>query len=358
MVLSMIRRHGRSRGFTLVELLVVIAIIGILIALLLPAVQQAREAARRMQCKNNLRQISLGMTNFEHTYGNYPYSRTGSLWRILAFVEQPRLADEINALSYPGQPYGYNGNLGAGWPASAKVLFNTALSVFQCPSSPGDRTIIASDSSGDFPVQATDYTTPRIPAMRPVGHPLFYQDGQPQMNMNTAMTPAGSRNTDPRNKGAKPGDITDGFSNTMMFYECGGAPQLIVKRKVIASTGINQAWAGGGDGVKMCAYRDDNLTADTSSRNSGRGDSGGDPSTPSSSFDPSLPAAWEATIDEQPGVYKFIGHTNRSQPYSFHPGTVNIALCDGSGQSLSESVDLGTFLNLMLRDDGQVLGEY
>src|SRR5690606_4438094 len=118
-----------------------------------------------------------------------------------------------------------------------------------------------------------------------------------------------------------------------------------------------QSWAGGGDGVKMYAYRDDNLTADTSSRNSGRGDNGS-PTPPTTSTDPSLPASWEATIDTVPGTYRFLGHTNRNQPYSFHPGTINIALCDGSGQTLSETVDLSVFLNLMLRDDGQVVGEY
>ncbi|NQT38164.1 MAG: DUF1559 domain-containing protein, partial [Planctomycetes bacterium] len=133
-------REDRRRGFTLVELLVVIAIIGILIGLLLPAVQSVREAARRIQCANHLKQMGLGALNHEEAHGFFPSCGWGWAWigdpdrgfgetqpggwiyNLLPFVEQDALH-----------------NLGAGKSDSEKRAFagevaNTPIAMFNCPS--------------------------------------------------------------------------------------------------------------------------------------------------------------------------------------------------------------------------------
>lgn len=117
------------RGFTLVELLVVIAIIGVLVALLLPAVQQAREAARRAQCVNNLKNIGLALHNYHDTYNNLPYlgfetanGDTISVFgRILPFIEQNALYETLD----------FNGRANDG---KNRLYRTTPIDVYSCPS--------------------------------------------------------------------------------------------------------------------------------------------------------------------------------------------------------------------------------
>ncbi len=133
----MLRRKPKS-GFTLVELLVVIAIIGILVALLLPAVQSAREAARRMQCSNNLKQLGLAMHNYHDTYKSFPYganARWGHSWpaHVLPFIEQNAVYELIP------QPLNDSGWWGASDARSLGLIAiaRTSVPVFRCPSQPG-----------------------------------------------------------------------------------------------------------------------------------------------------------------------------------------------------------------------------
>lgn len=362
--------HRSNRfGFTLIELLVVIAIIAILVSLLLPAVQQARESARRTQCRNNMKQTALAIMMFEETYKHFPYGRTGSLWRVLPYIEQSTLFDTFNSVRHPTAGHGYNANLDTAWQdqsgnnvqATVRQAAANVIPTFVCPSTPGDRTFQEGTAPNDYKVAAADYTTPRIPALRPVGHPLTYinsgSEGLPQMPFNTAMSPRSTTNTDPRLKGATAAEITDGMSNTLMYYEAGGSPYTYVKGKMVTGT-QKILWAGNGDGVKMRSYNPSDIAATTSPTAAGRSSNNYDPiGTAPSPFDCSSASAWEAAIDDGCN-FKFLGHTNANQPYSFHSGTVNISLCDGSARGISQSIDMATFLNLMLRDDGLVLGEF
>jgi prepilin-type N-terminal cleavage/methylation domain-containing protein len=126
-----IPRQGRA--FTLVELLVVIAIIGTLVALLLPAVQAVREAGRRLQCQNHLRQIALAMHNYHDTHGSFPYGVNagwGHSWsaHLLPYVEQTAVADKI--------PWSEQGWWRGTDPRSRALqqLVRTRIALFRCPS--------------------------------------------------------------------------------------------------------------------------------------------------------------------------------------------------------------------------------
>jgi prepilin-type N-terminal cleavage/methylation domain-containing protein/prepilin-type processing-associated H-X9-DG protein len=128
--------HRLRSAFTLVELLVVIAIIGVLVALLLPAVQAAREAARRSQCQNNLKQLSLAMLNYEDTFRTLPggVGRYGCCWgtwqvRVLPYIEQKALADlYLNSDGHDGTGLRY----GAG--QNVQMVTSKRIKSLTCPS--------------------------------------------------------------------------------------------------------------------------------------------------------------------------------------------------------------------------------
>jgi prepilin-type N-terminal cleavage/methylation domain-containing protein/prepilin-type processing-associated H-X9-DG protein len=206
----MLRGHAR-RGFTLIELLVVIAIIAILIALLLPAVQQAREAARRTQCKNNLKQLGLALHNYHDTAGRFPYRMGGTtgpallsngdrgsgMVLLLPYFEQSALYNQISSTMTVGattyQPFGDNCD-----DASAYPPWKMDLPPLLCPSSPTIKHWISLThygfSAGDSAWWATPY--------------LSFADAR-----NRVRGPFGFQT----NK--RIGDLSDGTSNTILMGE-------------------------------------------------------------------------------------------------------------------------------------------
>ncbi len=137
----------KQRGFTLIELLVVIAIIAVLIALLLPAVQQAREAARRSECKNNLKQIGLAMHNYHDTFNTLPpgyinaTAYTSQLWgwapMLLPYVDQAPLYNTLGV-----------GN--AAWVVNSTTTSNVVLPAFKCTSDTGSSLVASAGARANY----------------------------------------------------------------------------------------------------------------------------------------------------------------------------------------------------------------
>ncbi len=227
----------RRHGFTLIELLVVIAIIAVLIALLLPAVQMAREAARRTQCRNNLKQIGVACHNYESTYGCFPSS--GSYWRcniqegvgggfgplvyLLPYLEQDAISNALN-MNGNGHPNGCTNTL-INLTASQRTVEN-----FICPSEfvihtgsavtqdSGDNAYVANNG---WPRRSTGTVGDRgvAPPLIPAGngfigaHPSMIQPALPESFW------VGLGNGQPFGWVSRPADFVDGLSNTAAFSE-------------------------------------------------------------------------------------------------------------------------------------------
>ncbi|HVJ66487.1 MAG TPA: DUF1559 domain-containing protein [Caulifigura sp.] len=215
------------RGFTLIELLVVIAIIAILIALLLPAVQQAREAARRTQCKNNLKQIGLGLHNYESTYRVFPIGYLdvmstnaavkdgGWSWDayLLPYIDQAPL---YNSLNFNYHPFGTGAD-----PAGNNVRgVATPLAAFKCPSDlkPATRPINQANANGTSALATTSYAG-NIGAF----------DGDPCDNSGVyVQVPTRNNGLLIVNQPHRISDVTDGTSNVIAVGEIYWQPQITV----------------------------------------------------------------------------------------------------------------------------------
>jgi prepilin-type N-terminal cleavage/methylation domain-containing protein/prepilin-type processing-associated H-X9-DG protein len=300
----------QPRGFTLIELLVVIAIIAVLIGLLLPAVQKVRESAARAKCQNNMKQIALGMHNYENARGGFPPSRTegpglaqpGSPYypyqhswtaALLPYIEQ--------TASFNIYRYDKDWNDPANYAA-----VRTPLAVFNCPSTPEqsrfDMTIPAQPAGGDYHA---------VNAIKDfIGINCFGYFGT--LNKDDPRLVGAMM----RNRNSTFADIRDGTSNTLLVAEDAGRPKFYNQaRQLYDPIGQQGGWA----------------------------DPGGAFSLDGANPDGSIPGPCPMNC------------SNDSELYAWHTGGVNVAFADGSVHYLRQNIDICTLAKLFTRAGGEVV---
>jgi prepilin-type N-terminal cleavage/methylation domain-containing protein/prepilin-type processing-associated H-X9-DG protein len=309
-------------AFTLVELLVVIAIIGILVALLLPAVQAAREAARRSQCSNNLKQMGLAAHNFHDTHQKLPSSI-----RPAGLTPLPRIAGLTLLLPYLEQRNSYDRyDQTKNWfdPANLPV---TSLNVptYNCPSTAVEKKRldgVPENSPWTGVVATTDYS-PTI--------------GVDQRLVASGLVDFADAGILPKNGEPRFADVTDGLSNTIMYAESAGRPYVFRK-------GLK----------KFGNYPTDRLNAGGWARPAS------DFSLDGSSFDGATfpgPCSLNCTNGEPVGSsfpHPYYGTEGTAEAFSFHPAGVNVAMGDGSVRFINDSIPIREFARLVTRSGGEV----
>jgi prepilin-type N-terminal cleavage/methylation domain-containing protein len=398
-------RKFRGRGFTLVELLVVIAIIGILVALLLPAIQAAREAARRTQCNNNLKNIALGLQNYHDAYKTLPAGglsrdwmgpgptgpnggggggmtggNLGPSWYVSTapFMEQRNIYDKIMSTQRPGAGVGANEFRYGAMPNDIKAdLRRLVPDYMRCPSSPlpdfntqtGNCAMATyTGITGGTDINPADTTLyPNVQWGRPSSNQVYLNDvpGREQMaectNDNGVWTCSGMLTPVSQKNYA---DCSDGLSNTMIVGEQSDYLQDVdinVSAKYrgdpgwTGATGTHRGWMSG-----------------TNRRNSlekvASPGAGGNKRWNNQTFNintvrykPDLKKVIDGTAgingggNSAPGCSQNRrGGRGANNPLqSPHPGGILVGMCDGSVQFIAGTVDLAILLRLAIRDDGQ-----
>lgn len=307
---ALVVRHQFYRGFTLVELLVVIAVIGLLIALILPAVQAAREAARRISCHNNQRQIALALHNYHDTQGTFPplsIPGLGHSWPtlILNQLEQGALQSTYRM----NMPWNDIHN---------QPAITTPIAVLQCPSTPGGNRRLDEFSPGRF-AAVLDYAPTAMDNVAYTGNSLV----EPGERRGVMLVDIGTRLA----------DITDGTSHTILTLEDAGRPEYWTTGRRRGPTSTN-------DGCS---------NADVVGGRAG----GAGWADPKNSF--SVHSFSRSGL-ECPGPC-FINCTNNNEPYSFHPSGVVASFADCSVRFIPDSISVTTFAAQVTRAGGESYGQ-
>jgi len=305
--------HRHRSAFTLIELLVVIAIIAVLIGLLLPAVQKVREAAARMKCQNNLKQMGLGIHNYEGVFGGIPPngnnaigSRRGWNYRILPYIEQQALAsmyrDDIEWFDPLNEP-----------------VYTKQLAVFQCPSAPNPRLSTGSTTNGQTWTNAAcaDYaSSDGVDSSAVVG-----------LGLPTTLNRKGLFNNDNHIRFA---EITDGLSNGLLIIEDAGRPEFWVQGQNVGTIGVTAPSSASNATYGIWASRDNKTGIHGHTMGTG-------------------------TIGLSIAGPCAINCTNWRGIYAFHTGVANVGFGDGSVRSLKSGLNIYTLIALTTRAGGEVV---
>jgi prepilin-type N-terminal cleavage/methylation domain-containing protein/prepilin-type processing-associated H-X9-DG protein len=348
------QRHRPKAGFTLVELLVVIAIIGVLVALLLPAIQAAREAARRTSCVNNLKNIATAMLNFHDAQRHLPSSnrppgastnpRYSLFMLLLPYYEEQNVYDMYDRTVNWSSPIPNKTSV------SNAQLVGTKIPVFVCPSVPDDDRL---DGDSQYPLQAyPDWTSSRCAAptdyspivqvelrlmqyVDPVTHVAIIDQALDPTVQLLGMVP---RNSTPQLR-----QVVDGTSNTILLAESAGRPWVWQNGvKVVGNSdhrGNGGGWAraasdfglDGWDGTKSpgkCALNCVNTE------------------------DLAVIAGPNPQVN-----YPFYGSNGTSETYAFHSGGANIAFGDASVHFINDTIDIRVYSRMVTRNGNEVISK-